>query len=98
MWRLDSYWRVEEKDGGVYVQNETVALSRTVPAILAWLVNPLLKSVPRTILAHLLTDTRNAVTNAAFEPPQSVCGSNPYFGGLLETRCTLMNQPVLAQD
>jgi hypothetical protein len=61
MWRLDSYWRVEEKDGGVYVQNESVALTRTVPAILAWLVNPLLESIPRGILIHLLQDTRNAV-------------------------------------
>jgi hypothetical protein len=61
MWRLDSYWRVEEKDGGVYVQNESVALTRTVPAILAWLVNPLLESIPRGILVHLLQDTRNAV-------------------------------------
>jgi hypothetical protein len=65
MWRLYTYWRVEEKDGGVYVQNESVALSRSVPAILAWLVNPLVKSIPRDILLHLLTDTRNAVISPA---------------------------------
>lgn len=64
MWRLYSYWRVEEKDGGVYVQNESVALSRTVPPIVAWLVNPLLKSIPRNILFHLLSDTRKAVLKA----------------------------------
>lgn len=39
MWRLDTYWRVEEKDGGVYVQNESVSLSRTVPAILVACTN-----------------------------------------------------------
>lgn len=61
MWRLNSYWRVEEKDGGVYLQNESVALTRTVPAILAWLINPLLESIPRGILVHLLQDTHNAV-------------------------------------
>lgn len=61
LWRLYSYWRVEEKDGGVYVQNESVALTRRVPAILAWLVNPLIKSIPRKLLSDLLTDTRNAV-------------------------------------
>jgi hypothetical protein len=64
MWRLYSYWRIEQKDGGVYVQNESVALSRTVPPLIAWLVNPLVKSVPRDILDHLLTDTRNAVLKA----------------------------------
>jgi len=61
MWRLYSYWRLEEKDGGVFVQNESITLTRTVPAMLAWLVNPLLKSIPRDVLSHLLTNTRNAV-------------------------------------
>jgi hypothetical protein len=62
MWRLYSYWRLEEKDGGVYVENESITLTRTVPALLAWLVNPLTKSIPRDILLHTLTDTRKAVT------------------------------------
>ena len=64
MWRLYTYWRIEEKDGGVYVQNESVSLSRTVPALLAFVVNPLVKSIPRNVLIHLLTDTRNAVEKA----------------------------------
>jgi hypothetical protein len=61
MWRLSSYWRIEEKDGGVYVQNESITLSRTVPTLLARLVNPLVKSIPRDVLFHTLTNTRNAV-------------------------------------
>jgi hypothetical protein len=64
IWRLYNYWRIEEKDGGVYVQNESITLSRTVPALLAWLVNPLIKRIPRDVLIHLLTDTRNGVTRA----------------------------------
>jgi hypothetical protein len=68
MWRLFSYWRIEEKDGGVYVQNESVSLTRTVPALLAFIVNPLVKSIPRSVLVHLLTDTRNAVENAKAVP------------------------------
>ena len=78
MWRLYTYWRIEEKDGGVYVQNESVSLSRTVPALLAFVVNPLVKSIPRNVLIHLLTDTRNAVEKAeaipstpATEPPKN---------------------------
>jgi hypothetical protein len=62
MWRLNSYWRIEEKDGGVYVQNESITLTRTVPVMLAWLVNPLIKSIPHDVLAHMLTDTQDAVT------------------------------------
>ena len=63
LWRLYSYWRFQEKDGGVYVQLESVALSRSVPALLAWVVNPLLKSIPREYLSRLLTSTRIAITN-----------------------------------
>jgi hypothetical protein len=62
LWRLDSYWRMEEKDGGVYLQNESVALSRSVPWIFAWLVNPLIRSIPRALLSELLQETRKAVS------------------------------------
>jgi hypothetical protein len=61
MWRLNSYWRMEEKDGGVYVQTESISLSRTVPVMLSWIINPLTKSIPRDVLLHLLSNTRKAV-------------------------------------
>jgi hypothetical protein len=64
MWRLYSYWRIEEKDGGVYVQNESITLTRTVPVMLAWLINPLTKSIPREVLFDMLTDTKRAVLKA----------------------------------
>lgn len=65
MWRLNSYWRLEEKDGGVYLQNESITLTRTVPVLLAWIVNPLIKSLPRDVLAHMLNDTQLAVARKA---------------------------------
>jgi len=64
LWRLYSYWRFEEKDGGVYVQLESIGLSRGVPAIFAWLVNPLLRSIPRGTLSSLLGATRAALANS----------------------------------
>lgn len=63
LWRLDSYWRIEEKDGGAYVQLESIALSRNIPLIFAWLVNPLTKSLPRAVISNLLSTTRKAVTS-----------------------------------
>ena len=63
MWRLNSYWRLEEKDGGVYVENESISLSRTVPALLGWLIDPLTRSIPRDVMERTLTNTRNAVKN-----------------------------------
>jgi hypothetical protein len=73
LWRLNSYWRIEEKDGGVYVQNESITLTRTVPILLAWIANPLIKSLPRDVLAHMLNDTQDAVlkkSKVAMASPQ----------------------------
>lgn len=64
MWRLDSYWRIEQKNGGVYIQNESITLTRTVPPMLAWLIDPLTKSIPRGVLLDMLTDTQEAVQKA----------------------------------
>jgi len=58
LWRLNTYGRYEERDGGVYIELETVALSRSVPAILAWLVNPYVRSIPREYLSRTLAQTR----------------------------------------
>lgn len=69
VWRLYNYWRIEEKDGGVYVQVESVALSRSIPAMFAWLLNPLLNSIPRAVLSNLLNATSQAVTNGKHREP-----------------------------
>lgn len=62
LWRLDLYTRCVERDGGVYLQVEFLALSRTIPAVFAWLVNPYVHSVPRDYLRHYLETTRKALT------------------------------------
>jgi len=65
LWRIYSYWRIEEKDGGVYVQVESLGLSRTIPAIFALLVRPLLRSIPEGYLTRLLDNTRKAVEDSS---------------------------------
>jgi hypothetical protein len=65
LWRVNNYWRLEEKDGGVYMQVESIALSRDVPAIFAWFVNPLIRRVSRQTLAHLLEATRRGLLSAS---------------------------------
>jgi hypothetical protein len=61
LWRLNTYWRLEEKDEGVYVECEMVSLTRSPPPGLGWLINPIIRTLPRESLARLLTATRNAV-------------------------------------
>ena len=61
LWRLHSYWRFQQKDGGVYVQVEYIALSRSVPAGFGWLLNPLIRRISGESLYRLLDATRAAV-------------------------------------
>jgi hypothetical protein len=61
LWRLNSYWRFEERDGGVYVECEAVSLTRDVPVGLGWLVNPIVRSLPRESLVSSLKTMRQAL-------------------------------------
>ncbi|HEU5399804.1 MAG TPA: hypothetical protein VFU86_00530 [Terriglobales bacterium] len=61
MWRLNSYWREEERDGGVYIQCEAVSLSRDIPTGLGWLIKGFVESVPRESLQFTLGKTREAL-------------------------------------
>jgi hypothetical protein len=61
LWRLNSYWRLEQKDGGVYVECEAVSLTRDIPYGVRWLVTPFVTTIPRESLLSTLTSTRRAV-------------------------------------
>lgn len=63
VWRLNSYWRIDQADGGVYIQVESVALSRSVPWIFAWFVNPLVNNISRSYMSNTLIATRRAVVD-----------------------------------
>jgi hypothetical protein len=61
LWRMETWWRMEERDGGVYVQSEVASLTRDIPTGLGWLVGPFINSIPRETLASTLEATRKAV-------------------------------------
>ncbi|MDE3180101.1 MAG: hypothetical protein KGM47_10650 [Acidobacteriota bacterium] len=61
LWRINSYWRFEERGGGVYVECESISLTRDIPTGFGWLVGPFVNSIPRETLESTLTDTRAAV-------------------------------------
>lgn len=54
LWRLNSYWTYQERDGGLYLQVESVSLSRAIPAGLGWALRPYVESVPRESLEFTL--------------------------------------------
>lgn len=61
LWRLDTYWRFVERDGGVYAQCEAISLTRDVPSGLGWLVGKFVESIPRESLVFTMNSTRKAV-------------------------------------
>lgn len=61
LWRMDTFWRFEEKDGGTYIESQSISLTRDIPTGLGWLIGPYVTSVPRESLSFTLTTTRAAV-------------------------------------
>jgi len=61
LWRLYSYWRFEEKDGGVYVECESVSLTRDIPWIVSPLVKPFVTDIPKGSLQMTMGSTRRAL-------------------------------------
>jgi len=61
LWRLASITRFEERDGGVYLEVEALALSRDVPLSLRFVVDPIVRRVSRNSLSESLKQTGQAV-------------------------------------
>jgi hypothetical protein len=61
LWRMNTYWRFEEKDGGTYVESESISLTRDIPIGLGWLIGPFVNSIPRESLTFTLATTRRAI-------------------------------------
>ena len=72
LWRLNTYWRFEEKDGGVYLQCEALSLTRDMPIGLGWLLKPLVTAIPKQSLNRALGQTRNVVVE---ESKRTCCGT-----------------------
>ncbi len=61
LWRLNTYWSYEERGGGLYMQIESVSLTRAIPTGLGWAIGPFVESVPRESLEFTLRATCNAL-------------------------------------
>jgi hypothetical protein len=61
VWKLNTFWRFEEKDGGTYLECQAISLSRDIPTGLGWMVGSFVSSVPRESLTFTLTTARAAL-------------------------------------
>jgi hypothetical protein len=64
LWRFNNYCSLENRDGGTYVQCESVSLSRSIPTGLGWLVGPFVTSIPRSSLEFTLASLQMAAIAA----------------------------------
>jgi hypothetical protein len=61
LWALDTWWTAEQADGGLYLQVESVSLTRSIPTGLGWMIGPYIESVPRESLAFTLQSVCRAL-------------------------------------
>jgi hypothetical protein len=61
VWRLLSLAKFEETNDGVYIELEALGLSRDVPTVLRWLVEPIVERLPKDSMRATLEETRKAV-------------------------------------
>lgn len=61
LWRMETWWRMEERDGGVYLQSQAVTLTRDIPTGLGWVIQPFITKIPEETLQFTLQATRAAV-------------------------------------
>jgi putative flippase GtrA len=59
LWKLNSYWRYQQVDGGVIVECESMTLSRSIPPIVSLVINPIIKRVARESMDRTLSSLRN---------------------------------------
>jgi len=69
MWRMNTYWRFEEKGGGTYIECQAISLTRDIPMGLGWMVGSFVTSVPRESLTFTLTTARAALAQRAATHP-----------------------------
>jgi hypothetical protein len=75
IWRIRSVSRYEERNGGVYLEIEALALTRDIPASMRWIVSPVVNHLSINSLKLTLRQTRDAVLSSA-APRNRMCPIN----------------------
>jgi hypothetical protein len=61
LWRLHSWYTLEERRDGLWVQLRAVSLTRDIPFGLSTVIGPMVNGLPRESLAATLDKTRTAI-------------------------------------
>jgi hypothetical protein len=91
IWRLFSIARLEQSDGGVYVEMETVALSREIPGAVRLIVDPIVRRVARNSMLTSIQQTEEAVRGNSMADVKDA-SSPAHAGQLSGASAVLKNQ------
>lgn len=72
LWALSTITRYQERDGGVYLELEGMALSRDIPSSLRWMVDPFVRRASVAAMATSLKETRDALTEDRGHPAEAL--------------------------
>jgi len=61
LWRLQTYWTLEETKQGLWMEVRSISLTRDVPMGFGWAVNPIVRDLPRESLEALMDATKKAL-------------------------------------
>jgi hypothetical protein len=64
LWRLNSYWRFDEKSDGVTLECRAISLTRDIPMGLGWIIEPIVRTLPQESLIQTLEATREALVGS----------------------------------
>ncbi len=97
VWKLLSIVRLEQRDGGVYVEMEVAALSRDIPAAVRLVVDPIVRRVSRSSMLTSIKQTQAAVLGNSVSAEHSgsssaaLKSSMAAFAGVSQNRCVESN-------
>jgi hypothetical protein len=64
LWRFRMVCRFDQREEGTFEECENLSLTRSVPILLRWLVNPFVSSVPRETIEFNMGAVRDGVGKA----------------------------------
>jgi hypothetical protein len=65
LWRASTFTCFVETKDGLYVETETIGLSRAFPPLLGWIIEPIARRLGRRSVATSLQEFATALKNSA---------------------------------
>src|SRR5262245_36093654 len=82
LWRADAMSKYLERDGGVYIELDTIGLSRGFPALLSWIIEPIARRLGRSSATDALRQLRDALAVPRLDTvaPSTVVSARSWCG------------------